>query len=260
MVQSTAAGARIRRLRERRALTQEQLAETAGVAVRTVQRAEDGVMSAETVAALATALQVPVEPLTAADQSYPQITPMLFYAEEASMDWLAEVFGLTVRMRHVTPDGRIAHAELVIGDGLIMAIGPPGRSEHGAGAIHGVGNPVHRSPPGRAQLRPDRAVRPGLRLRLPAQHEPGRPARLPQSAAWVLAAPRRRLHARNWTKRHPFDWRPLGPRRRSRSGRASVEPPTTSVAPRDPGARRRGDAARRPGLRTAQGPAHHASL
>lgn len=123
-MQSTAAGARVRRLRERRALTQEQLAEIAGVAVRTVQRAEDGVMSAETVAALATALQVPVETLTAAEQSYPQITPMLFYAEAASLDWLAEVFGLTVRMRHVTPDGGIAHAELVLGDGLIMAIGP----------------------------------------------------------------------------------------------------------------------------------------
>ncbi|MGH3859756.1 VOC family protein [Actinokineospora sp.] len=121
IVQRKAAGARVRRLRERRALTQEQLAETAGVSVRTVQRAEDGVMSAETVAALATALLVPVDTLTAADQGYPQITPMLYFADATSLDWLVEVFGLAVRMRHVAPDGRIEHAELVIGAGLIMA-------------------------------------------------------------------------------------------------------------------------------------------
>jgi uncharacterized glyoxalase superfamily protein PhnB/DNA-binding XRE family transcriptional regulator len=123
-VQQKAAGARVRRLRERRALTQEQLAEAADIAVRTVQRAEDGTMSAETVAALAAALEVPVETLTAANQPYPQITPMLFYARADTLDWLVEVFGLTVRMRHVTADGRIAHAELVLGEGLIMAITP----------------------------------------------------------------------------------------------------------------------------------------
>lgn len=123
-VQLTAAGARVRRLRTRRALTQEQLAETAGVAVRTVQRAEEGTMSAETVAALAAALAVPVETLTAADQTYPQVTPMLYLSDAVVLDWLAAVFGLTVRMRHVAPDGRIEHAELVIGDGLIMAVSP----------------------------------------------------------------------------------------------------------------------------------------
>jgi uncharacterized glyoxalase superfamily protein PhnB/DNA-binding XRE family transcriptional regulator len=123
-VQLTAAGARVRRLRVRRALTQEQLAETAGVAVRTVQRAEEGTMSAETIVALAAALGVPVETLTAADQQYPQVTPMLYYTKADTLDWLAEVFGLTVRMRHVAPDGRIEHAELVLGDGLIMAMSP----------------------------------------------------------------------------------------------------------------------------------------
>ncbi len=130
VVQLTAAGARVRRLRVRRALTQEQLAETAGVAVRTVQRAEEGTMSAETVAALAAALGVPVETLTAADQPYPQITPML-YLNADTLDWLVDVFGLTVRMRHVAADGRIEHAELVLGDGLIMAVSPA-ESEGGA--------------------------------------------------------------------------------------------------------------------------------
>jgi uncharacterized glyoxalase superfamily protein PhnB/DNA-binding XRE family transcriptional regulator len=123
-VHQKAAGARVRRLRVRRALTQEQVAEQAGIAVRTVQRAEEGTMSAETATALATALQIPVETLTAADQPYPQITPILFVADAGTLDWLVEVFGFTVRMRHAAPDGRIAHAELVLGDGVIMAIAP----------------------------------------------------------------------------------------------------------------------------------------
>lgn len=124
-MQQRSAGARVRRLRVRRALTQEQLAEAAGVAARTVQRAEEGAMSAETVAALAAALQVPVETLTAAEAGdYPQITPMLYYSDAASLDWLVRVFGLTERMRYLAPSGRIEHAELRLGDGVIMAIGP----------------------------------------------------------------------------------------------------------------------------------------
>jgi uncharacterized glyoxalase superfamily protein PhnB/DNA-binding XRE family transcriptional regulator len=125
-MQQKSAGTRLRRLRVRRALTQEQLAEVAGIAIRTVQRAEDGSMSAETVTALAAALEVPVETLTAASETgdYPPITPMLYYADAESLDWLVRVFGFTVRMRHLTPDGRIAHAELRLGDGLVMAVSP----------------------------------------------------------------------------------------------------------------------------------------
>lgn len=125
-MQQRSAGARVRRLRERRALTQEQLAEAAGVAIRTVQRAEDGGMSAETVAALAAALEVPVETLTATGETgdYPQITPVLFYSDASTLDWLAQAFGLTERMRHLAPDGRIAHVELYLGEGVIMAAAP----------------------------------------------------------------------------------------------------------------------------------------
>jgi uncharacterized glyoxalase superfamily protein PhnB/DNA-binding XRE family transcriptional regulator len=125
-VQRRSAGARVRRLRERRALTQEQLADAAGVAVRTVQRAEDGGMSAETVTALAAALEVPVETLTAAGEvgDYPQITPILFYADAGTLDWLTRAFGLTERMRHLAPDGRIAHVEMYLDEGLIMAAAP----------------------------------------------------------------------------------------------------------------------------------------
>jgi uncharacterized glyoxalase superfamily protein PhnB/DNA-binding XRE family transcriptional regulator len=111
-------------LRIRHALTQQRLAEVAGVAVREVQRAEDGIMSAETAAALATALAVPVETLTAADEYYPQITPMLYIATTAAVDWLVKAFGLTLRNRIVARDGEVEHAELVLGDGVIMIASP----------------------------------------------------------------------------------------------------------------------------------------
>ncbi len=57
-------GERMKRLRERKAWTQEQLAATSGVSVRTVQRAEEGVMSADTLGTLAAALGVPVDALS----------------------------------------------------------------------------------------------------------------------------------------------------------------------------------------------------
>lgn len=54
--------ARIRALREQRAWSQEQLAEVAGISVRTIQRAEtSGNASAETRMALAAALDVPLQ-------------------------------------------------------------------------------------------------------------------------------------------------------------------------------------------------------
>ena len=49
-------GNRIRRLRERKAWTQEHMAAAADVSVRTVQRAEEGTLSAETLSAIAGAV------------------------------------------------------------------------------------------------------------------------------------------------------------------------------------------------------------
>jgi transcriptional regulator with XRE-family HTH domain len=59
-------GDRIRRLRDAKVWTQEHLAEAAGVWARTVQRAEEGASSAETLSALAAALDVPVQELRGA--------------------------------------------------------------------------------------------------------------------------------------------------------------------------------------------------
>jgi uncharacterized glyoxalase superfamily protein PhnB/DNA-binding XRE family transcriptional regulator len=121
-METRSAGARIKRLRDRKAWTQEQLAAAARVSVRTVQRAEEGVMSAETLSALAGALDVPAEALSASDP--PAVTPVLYYDDPASLDWLTRAFGLEIRVRIPGPDGRILHAELALGDARIM-VGQP---------------------------------------------------------------------------------------------------------------------------------------
>ena len=52
---------------------------------------------------------------------YPQVTPYLCVdGAAAAIDFYTDVFGATERMRMPSPGGRIGHAELQIGDSLIM--------------------------------------------------------------------------------------------------------------------------------------------
>ena len=52
---------------------------------------------------------------------YPQVTPYLCVdGAAAAIDFYTEVFGATERMRMPSPGGKIGHAELEIGDSLIM--------------------------------------------------------------------------------------------------------------------------------------------
>ena len=52
---------------------------------------------------------------------YPRVIPyMCVDNAAAAIDFLVEVFGATERMRMAMPDGNIGHAEVAIGDGLIM--------------------------------------------------------------------------------------------------------------------------------------------
>jgi len=52
---------------------------------------------------------------------YPQVTPYLCIAgASAAIDFYSEVFGASERMRMPGPDGTIGHAEVEIGDSLIM--------------------------------------------------------------------------------------------------------------------------------------------
>lgn len=113
-------GKKIRQLRDRKAWTQEHLAKAAGVSLRTIQRAEEGAMSAETLNALAGAFDVSVEELSHDDGAYPAITPFLFYEDGASFDWLVRAFGFTARMKVPGPGGTVVHGELEHRGGLIM--------------------------------------------------------------------------------------------------------------------------------------------
>ena len=54
-------------------------------------------------------------------EGYPNVTPYLCVdGAAAAIDFYREVFGATERMRMPAPDGKIGHAELQLGDSLIM--------------------------------------------------------------------------------------------------------------------------------------------
>jgi PhnB protein len=54
-------------------------------------------------------------------EGYPRVTPYLCVdGAGAAIEFYREVFGATERMRMDQPDGKIGHAELELGDSLIM--------------------------------------------------------------------------------------------------------------------------------------------
>jgi PhnB protein len=54
-------------------------------------------------------------------EGYPRVTPYLAVAGASdAIDFYTKVFGATERMRMPGPDGKIGHAELQLGDALIM--------------------------------------------------------------------------------------------------------------------------------------------
>jgi len=54
-------------------------------------------------------------------QGYPQVTPYLCVdGAAAAIDFYSTVFGTTERMRMPAPEGKIGHAELQLGDSVIM--------------------------------------------------------------------------------------------------------------------------------------------
>ncbi len=56
--------------------------------------------------------------------STPRITPYLLYEDlGAALEWLAKAFGF--RLRHPLPEGEVTHAEMELGDAVIM-MGHPG--------------------------------------------------------------------------------------------------------------------------------------
>jgi uncharacterized glyoxalase superfamily protein PhnB len=60
-----------------------------------------------------------------ASPTYPGVIPMIAYEDgAAALDWLATAFGFRERTRMAGTDGRISHAEMETGEGLIMLASP----------------------------------------------------------------------------------------------------------------------------------------
>ena len=59
-------------------------------------------------------------------ENTPRITPYLLYENvSGAIDWLTSAFGFVERMRVPGPDGKPAHAEMRLADGVVM-MGCPG--------------------------------------------------------------------------------------------------------------------------------------
>jgi PhnB protein len=59
-------------------------------------------------------------------ENVPQVSPYLLYEDVAgALEWLSKAFGLRERTRVADASGTVHHAEMEIGDGLIM-MGCPG--------------------------------------------------------------------------------------------------------------------------------------
>ncbi len=57
---------------------------------------------------------------------FPRISPYLLYEDvDAAVDWLIEAFGFSERFRMRDENGRSNHAEIALGDGVVM-MGNPG--------------------------------------------------------------------------------------------------------------------------------------
>ena len=59
-------------------------------------------------------------------ENTPRITPYILYEDlESALDWLARAFGFKERLRIPGQDGKAAHAEMQLADGVVM-MGHPG--------------------------------------------------------------------------------------------------------------------------------------
>ena len=58
-------------------------------------------------------------------QGYPHVMPYLYYEDAAAaLDFLAGAFGFTEKVKMTDDSGNVAHAEVTLGDGVIM-LGTP---------------------------------------------------------------------------------------------------------------------------------------
>jgi PhnB protein len=74
--------------------------------------------------------------------TYPSVSPYIFYEDVgAALDFLAEAFGFTVRMRNENPDGSLSHCEMAFGDSVVMLGSPP--NFRGPGRLGSVTVGIH---------------------------------------------------------------------------------------------------------------------
>jgi len=78
-------------------------------------------------------------------EGYPRVTPYLIVdGANAAIDFYCSVLGASERMRLPMPDGRVGHAELELGDSIIMlADENPQMEIRGPGAIGGTPVSLH---------------------------------------------------------------------------------------------------------------------
>lgn len=78
-------------------------------------------------------------------QGYPRVTPYLCVdGADAAIDFYREVLGATERMRMAAPGGKVGHAELQVGDSVIMLSDEyPEMQVQGPKAIGGTPVTVH---------------------------------------------------------------------------------------------------------------------
>jgi PhnB protein len=68
----------------------------------------------------------PVQDVQNPPAGTPRVTPYLLYEDlDSAVDWLVAAFGFSEQLRLAGPDGRANHAELRLGEGLVM-MGNPG--------------------------------------------------------------------------------------------------------------------------------------
>ncbi|HET6965817.1 MAG TPA: VOC family protein [Acidimicrobiales bacterium] len=59
-------------------------------------------------------------------RDYPTVCPYVFYRDgNAALDYLTRVLGFTERMRTTTADGNVGHAEVQLGESVVMVACPP---------------------------------------------------------------------------------------------------------------------------------------
>ena len=72
---------------------------------------------------------------------YPRVIPYLSIdGADQAIKFYAEVFGATERMRMGGPDGKIGHAEIEIGDGLVMLADPFAPEQGGTRSAKDIGD------------------------------------------------------------------------------------------------------------------------